>query len=334
MNKWIMPKYYNDFKCKIGMCRNVCCKGWTVSVNLQEYYKVINLECDNEFREKLDRAFYVNLRPTTEKYAVLRKNYYGDCIFHGEDGYCEIQKNFGINSIPSVCDLYPRNINTELALEKSCSNSCEKVLEMLFEDSNKFQICEEETANTPICLNNQYISVRKLIIDILSNRDKSIYERVKEVSERIPNAFDFRKGDYKKLALEYLELYREKSSVAFDYLQEIEEVFNEKKDHFNDLEKHLYEILPDTEIYLEKYLVNHIFFTGFPFDKLKGILREGLYSLMGVYELTKYIAIIAMKNKNELSDFVDAIAKLYRLIGHSDFHKYIGKYIAQKIEEE
>lgn len=330
MNKWIMPKYYNDFKCKIGMCRNVCCKGWTVSVNLQEYYKVINLECNSEFREKLDRAFYVNLRPTTEKYAVLRKNYYDDCIFHGEDGYCEIQKNFGINSIPSVCDMYPRNISTEFALEKSCSNSCEKVLEMLFENTDEFQLCEEETTSTITCLNNQYISVRKLIIDSLNNRDKSIYERIKDIYKKMPDTFELKNANYKNLAVEYLGLYKEKSSVAFDYLQAIEET----TESLDDLKKHLYEVLPNTDIYLEKYLINHIFFTGFPYDKLKGILKEGLYSLIGVYELTKYILVIAMKNKSELSDFVDAIAKLYRLIGHSDFHKYIGKYIAQKIEEE
>lgn len=330
MNKWIMPKYYNEFKCKIGMCRNVCCKGWTVSVNLQEYYKVITLECDSIFREKIDRGLYVNLRPTTDKYAVLRKNYFGDCTFHGEDGYCEIQKNFGINSIPSVCNLYPRNISTEFALEKSCSNSCEKVLELLFENNDKFQVIEEETSDKPVCFNEQYLSIRKIIINILSNRDKNILERIKDIYEKYPNYFEFQEANFRKLALEYLELYKDKSDVAFDYLQEIKE----NNDSYEKLEQHLYDVLPNANIYFEKFLVNHIFFTGFPYDKLKGILKEGIYSLIGIYELTRYIALVSMKNKNKLDEFVDAIAKLYRLIGHSDFHKYIGKYIAQKIKKE
>ena len=34
-----------------------------------------------------------------------------------------------------------------------------------------------------------------------------------------------------------------------------------------------------------------------------------------------------MKDKNTTEDLVDIIAFLYRLIGHSDFHKMIGKYL-------
>lgn len=321
MNQYIYPDYYKNFKCKTGSCRSACCKGWNVSVTLEEYFKVINLDCDASFREKLDRGFYINLKPTSDHYAIIRKDNDGDCVFHGCDGLCEIHKTFGEKAIPSVCNFYPRNISKELALEKSCSNSCEKVLEMLFDNVEPVKVVNEETTDTCINYSKEYVETRKQIIDIIQTRSLSFKERIKLLSLKFcPITFTDKKVS-KQVLLDYLKLYKE-SVVAIEIIDKIDSV-----DNYDRLEKEIYEKIPDFDIYLEKYIVNHIFFTGYPYDKLNGKYDYMIHSLIGVYELTKCVSCFLMKDKNTKEDLVDIIALLYRLIGHSDFHKMIGKYL-------
>ena len=321
MNQYIYPDYYKNFKCKTGSCRSACCKGWNVSVTLEEYFRVINLDCDALFREKLDRGFYINLKPTSDHYAIIRKDYNGDCVFHGCDGLCEIHKMYGEKAIPSVCNFYPRNVSKELALEKSCSNSCEKVLEMLFKNTNPIEFKNEETHDMCINYSKEYIETRKQIIDIIQTRTLSFKERIKQLSLKFcPITFTDNKVS-KNILLDYLKLYKE-SVVAIEIIEKINSV-----DNYGKLEEEIYEKIPDFDIYMEKYIVNHIFFTGYPYDKLNGKYDYMIHSLIGVYELTKYVSCFLMKDKNTKEDLVDIIALLYRLIGHSDFHKMIGKYL-------
>lgn len=323
MNYYIWLDYYKNFKCKTGSCRSACCKGWNVSVTLDEYFKVINLDCDNNFREKLDRGFYINLKPTSEHYAIIRKDYNGDCVFHGCDGLCEIHKMFGEKAIPSVCNFYPRNISKELALEKSCSNSCEKVLELLFENTDLVKIEYEETSDTCINPSEEYTKTRKQIIDILQTRDLDFKDRIKLISSKFcPIEFTENKVS-KEILIDYLKLYKE-SVVSREIIEKIEAI---DKNTIEKLEKEIYKKIPNFDMYLEKYLVNHVFFTGYPYDKLNGKYNYMIHSLIGVYELTKYVSYLLMKDKNTTEDLVDIIAFLYRLIGHSDFHKMIGKYL-------
>lgn len=329
MNNYVMPDYYNKFRCKTGECRQACCQGWTVSITLNEYFKIVNLDCDEKFREKLDQGFYINLRPENDHYATIRKNYYGDCVFHGCDGLCEIHKNFGEKAIPSVCNFYPRNISKEYALEKSCSNSCEKVLELLFENTNPLQFVYEKTNDEVVNYLDEYNICRKRIINTLQNRELPLEERLNKISlQELEIEFDITKTKKSEeiinTLLDYLKLYVDQSSVALDFIELINDsdIIN-----YDNYLKHLYEVIPNFDIYLEKYIVNHVFFTGFPYDKLIGKYDYFIHSLVGVYMLTKIITVFMMKSSAKERDAVDAIAKLYRLIGHSNFHKNIGKYL-------
>ena len=40
MEKYLIPNYFKKFKCKCGDCRNTCCVGWTVTMSVNEYFKI------------------------------------------------------------------------------------------------------------------------------------------------------------------------------------------------------------------------------------------------------------------------------------------------------
>ena len=43
--RWLKADYYDGFACKCGQCRNSCCEGWEIAVGMQDYFRLIGLDC-------------------------------------------------------------------------------------------------------------------------------------------------------------------------------------------------------------------------------------------------------------------------------------------------
>jgi len=72
--------------------------------------------------------------PDADVYARLNPRYDGNCAMRADDGRCALQIELGENALPDICRLYPRGIRrVKEGLECSCANSCEAVLEMLYD---------------------------------------------------------------------------------------------------------------------------------------------------------------------------------------------------------
>jgi len=84
--EYLVPDYYSKFVCKCGECRHVCCHGWDVALPMNEYYRLLGLECTPEIRRKLDTAMRMVDNPRPERYAVFAKGWDGGCPLHDEDG--------------------------------------------------------------------------------------------------------------------------------------------------------------------------------------------------------------------------------------------------------
>ena len=89
-HEYLMPDYYPDFHCKTGMCRAACCVGWNVSLSMQDYFRLLGVECRKHVREKLDCALHVKRYPTEDSYAELVHRYDGNCPLRMENGLCAI----------------------------------------------------------------------------------------------------------------------------------------------------------------------------------------------------------------------------------------------------
>lgn len=185
-HKYRVPEYYDDFSCKGGACRSTCCSGWGISFSVKEYFRLLGIECSGELRRKLDGAFHISEHPTEDRYAQISPNWRGDCPLHMENGLCQLHAECGEEALSSVCRLYPRGVHAAFARECSCANSCEAVLELLFEMEEPMRFVERELSiEAPEAPQDRdetaaryYEPLRKMVIEALQNRKYDLSQRL------------------------------------------------------------------------------------------------------------------------------------------------------------
>jgi hypothetical protein len=291
---FLVPDYYKNFSCKGGSCRNSCCSGWGITISMQQYYTLLGLQCKKTLKGKLDAAFFPVANPTRERYAMIAPNYMGDCPLHMENGYCMLQAHCGEEVLPTICRYYPRGPKTDYALECSCSNSCEKVLEQLLNhDCITFEIKELEfkmaKTETIISAEEQtvYHKVRAFCFDILENRTYPLSTRILMVGKVLIGLDHDRSVDLSSLdlsvsqhikdvpftyniVLNISKWFTENSRSISDYCKD-NEAFYSTGDflaNYQDALQHFNEVLPFNEIY---------FFVNFHFKTRPRILPMSLY---------------------------------------------------------
>lgn len=131
-HEYLVPDYYPQFSCKMGACRAACCVGWPVSITMEDYFKLLGVDCSPELRRRLDISLHLAEHPMPEEYAQFIPRYDGDCRLRLDDGRCALHAELGEDALSYVCRLYPRGPRTEGDYECSCANSCEAVIELLF----------------------------------------------------------------------------------------------------------------------------------------------------------------------------------------------------------
>ena len=190
MHEYWVPDYYEQFACKGGKCRSVCCKGWPVSVSMGEYYRMIGMECSPELRRKMDCAFHVAEHPTEDRYAQITPNWLGDCPLHMENGYCRLQVECGEQAIPTICRVYPRGAREmDGVCECSCSNSCEAVLELLFRHEEPLRFYRknivgappEQPVFVPEFVGTQGSAIRKLCLVAMQDSTQPLQQRIRRI---------------------------------------------------------------------------------------------------------------------------------------------------------
>lgn len=185
-HNYLVPEYFSGFSCKGGTCRTTCCRGWGISFSMREYFRLVGLACPPDLRRKLDGAFHTVDYPTEERYAQITPNWLGECPLHMENGLCRLHAECGEEALLQVCRYYPRGVHTALAKECSCSNSCERVLEMLFEMKKPMRFEEKELVFDLEQAEQQpdeqaarfYRPIRRLIIGALQQREYGLPERM------------------------------------------------------------------------------------------------------------------------------------------------------------
>lgn len=82
------------------------------------------------------------------------------------------------------------------------------------------------------------------------------------------------------------------------------------------------ELIPNWELFYENLLVNHMFFSQFPFqDRPESIISEYI-ALCAVYVILRFIGIGSMAEGRDISALIDGTASIFRLVEHTEFDRY------------
>lgn len=184
---FLVPDYFPSFTCKMGACRSACCVGWPISFSLDDYFKLLSLDCSPELRSKLDVALHIAARPTPESYAQISPRYDGQCPMRMEDGRCALHAEMGDGVLAAVCRLYPRGVRKDGVYECSCANSCEAVIELLMEKREPMRFMRMPlTIDVPQAPTRQFHfetagreeAIRLWLIGFLQRRERPLAQRL------------------------------------------------------------------------------------------------------------------------------------------------------------
>lgn len=113
-----------------------------------------------------------------------------------------------------------------------------------------------------------------------------------------------------------IRAYGEEALARFGHDEGSFERYSRAKQHFS-------AVFPDWEIFFENMLVNHMFFTCFPFEDRPEDLRTEYMALCAVYTLLRFLSLGCSENRNRPEDFIELFASAFRLIDHTAFDIYV-----------
>lgn len=340
-HSFTFPEYYTEFVCKCGHCRATCCHGWGIALSQDEYFRVTGTDCSPELRRRLDVAFRpaTNPAPTPERYALISYNWLGQCPIQTEDGLCLLHRECGEGAIPEICRRYPRCVRTAPVHECCTSTACERTLELLWRDDFplRFNVGEleifDEDFDIPAAASltaEKYNSMRMMTFTVMSDRTKSVDERLETVAE----AFG--------AALPYYDMPTECAAALYEKLCRTSESLNELAEeceaYYKDgsmVSRFDLDMVDKMNIYLEKMMINHIFYKAFPRSFANSTVTQEIAALVAVRGLHRYVseAYLAVHGWS-LDNFVDVTAKLFRMIEHSLFDEVASGFVLKLAAKE
>lgn len=368
-NNFLMPDYYKNFSCKMGKCRTACCEGWPITFSVEDYYKLMGMECSENLRNKLDRGIKVSLSPTPDMYATILPRYDGSCPMREPDGRCSIHAELGENALSDVCRLYPRGLRVEPSEECSCSNSCEGVLEILFYKKEPITFIKDKCIQKLPPVGKRAVTyqtmgkeqeIRLHLISLIQNRTTDISSRISTLGysmyrlEQIIQAKDkealFLWLETEKFSLEQIEAGFEHIKLGIEMVEEILKIICKKSDGitpyveeaisnfegcedvlttYNNLKNRFETLFPEWEIFFEHMLVNHMFFEQFPFQDRPVSLWNEFVSFSVTYSMMKFLAVGCFSKERDEEKLIDMFSSIFRLVDHTDFESYISRTLNQ-----
>lgn len=128
------------------------------------------------------------------------------------------------------------------------------------------------------------------------------------------------------IAEKLVALIDERSASVREYGAEALSYFNGGEDAFaryKAAEAAFEKAFPDWEIRFEHMLVNHMFFSCFPFEDRPEDMHSEFMAVGAVYTLLRFLSIGYTASHGREEDFTDVCAAAFRLIDHTAFDIYV-----------
>ena len=104
--------------------------------------------------------------------------------------------------------------------------------------------------------------------------------------------------------------------IYYEQLSEnADDIPEEAKAHFDC-------VFPKSEIYFEHMLVNHMFFSQFPFQDRPESMHSEFVALCAVYAIMRFLGTGCMAEQRNKNALIDGMASTFRLIDHTEFDRY------------
>lgn len=325
-NKWIMPSYYKDFKCKCDKCRHTCCSLWKIPVSQDEYFKLIGMDCSKELQDKLDIAFEDPKTKDEKTYKYISFNWLGNCPMQ-KDGLCLLHKEKGEDKLPRICRLFPRSlkkINNQLIA--SCSSSCEAVVEMLIQQDS-LQVTEDYLNEEPQIvktLDEDVINELNEFTIILKDRSTTLVQSIKAIcliinKEEFINDYNLDINPVNE-TLNLLNRFSNSDNFLSDINKEIRDRYIDNLYQY-EIDKEIFEKkYPKWMYYFENIINNSLMYECFPFVDDRFDKTKAYKGLCACYGLLRLVTIGYTSIHNDDEALVDSISELFHLIDHTAFY--------------
>lgn len=166
----VYPDYYENFKCRAGICKHNCCIGWEIEIDddTHRFYRTVTGEMGERLKNCIDTSDVPHF--------ILGEN--DRCPFLNSQNLCDIITHLGSQHLCGICDLHPRFKN-ELPdrLEIGLGLSCEAAAELILGQKEPVNLI----ADGKLTNEDEIINLRDSVIDLLQNRHKPIDARVTEM---------------------------------------------------------------------------------------------------------------------------------------------------------
>jgi len=352
-----VPDYYESFSCKGPECKNSCCRGWEVTIPMKQYFLLQSMSAGKRAKTVMDKSFRLLPGAMPERYAEIVHDYEtDDCLLHMKNGYCLLHFEFGEKMLPAVCRYYPRGIRSRMAYECSLSNSCERTLELLFANNESLTFktatlafavepVKDRGSNSEIDL---YVRLRAFCFGILADRRYPFSVRVMKMGKFLDSLARDGSRNFDDIDIDWIPKAPniDKTLVVMahvansckdvwdslsDYSGKAMSYFGEKQgmNEYEEAKRHLDSILPYNEIMFEKMLVNNLFFREFPYRKGFAGLDAEFVAFAGTYLFLRYLSLALMRDGSDIGDFVDIMAKVFRVVSHSAFERNMIIFLRQ-----
>ena len=338
--KYITADFCPGFRCKCGDCRDNCCGGWPVTISREEYDRILGADCSPEYREELKAALRMNFAPEDGRYAHIVHDKAGKCRLLRPDGLCGLQLTLGEAVLPAVCRLYPRNRRRVGGVnECALSMSCEAVTEALLASREPLRLVETEIDEAPLFpieMTEEQKARCARALELMSDRRETLPERFDRMGEELFGCGEPCEEEAGRLeAIRVLHRLTQecsgKTKVAGLLCSETLARFGtERKEKLSreEAEELLRRYGEASALVLgrwrdwpeaaERLLVNHMFYNSFPHVGGTSDGERAFEGLCTVYAFVKFVAVGTLAERESREEAVDVLAKLGRLVEHSD----------------
>ncbi len=324
--QWLMPAYCRDFRCKADKCRNTCCSSWRIPVTKSEYQRLITMDCSKELDRRIQNAFIIPETVTDSCYRYVSFNWLGECPIQ-DRGLCYLHREKGEDYLPKICRLYPRSykqINNTLVM--NCSSSCERVVEMLYEEDG-LNIIEQSLDKEPelrYTIREEDVKQLHLFQRIIQDRSTTLSQSIADIC-RIINEEEFRR-DYEntedplKEALRLLERFLQNTTRLSQIAETVIQRYGNDPGLYDTDREAFEKSFPDWMPFFERVINNSMIYENFPFVDKRSDRTDSYKGLCICYGLMRIICIGHTAVHPSKEDLIDAVSALFHLIDHTAFY--------------